>query len=225
MTISPLFFSWFKSTSILGLLLPTIAAAALTWETRQIQRTATFGDKEVVAEFPFKNTGTASVNIREIQTGCECTVADLRKRTYAPGETGTVKITFTLGERMGPQERPITLITDDPEAPMTTVTLRVDVPDLLTYSARMLHWTIGSHADAKTVEVSQRGKSRITSLQIKDIAPKQATARIESVDEGVRYRLHIQPTVLDAPTTVGLTFTATFADGIQRSFVIYALVR
>ena len=56
------------------------------------------GDKEVVAEFNFKNVGTTPVTIRDLTTSCECTAAELAKRTYAPGEAGTVKAVFTPGD-------------------------------------------------------------------------------------------------------------------------------
>jgi hypothetical protein len=210
---------------IVALGLPALAWAGLTWETREIKRTASPGEKEVAAEFSFKNTGAATVTIRDIQTGCECTVAELPKRTYAPGESGVIKTVFTLGDRMGPQERVITVVTDDPTAPAPTLTLRVEIPELLTYSARMLHWKVGTATTEKFVEVSAAGGNRISNLEVKEIKPDKAQVRIEALQTGEKYRLHIRPIALDASSTIAVTFQAIFADGVVRSFAVYALVR
>ncbi|MDI1248806.1 MAG: DUF1573 domain-containing protein [Lacunisphaera sp.] len=206
-------------------MLPTSGFGALTWETQKISRTAQLGDKEVVAVFSFKNTGTYPVTIREIQSSCECTVAELAKRTYAPGEGDAIKMIFTIGDRMGPQDRLMTTITDDPTAPLVNLTLRVDIPDLLHYSARMLYWQVHGALGEKPIEISAAGENRITTIAVKEIVPQQAVARVETMQTGEKYRLLIQPNALDQPRTIALTFVAHFADGTQHSFMIYALVR
>jgi hypothetical protein len=132
---------------------------------------------------------------------------------------------FTIGDRMGPQDRLMTIITDDPTAPLVHLTLRVDIPDLLNYSARMLHWQVHGVLGEKPIEISAASENRITTIAVKEIAPKQAVARVETMQPGEKYRLLIQPNALDQPRTIAVTFAAHFEDGTQHSFMIYALVR
>ena len=46
-------------------------------------------------EFAFTNTGRAPLKITKIKSTCGCTVTQLEKREYVPGESGTIKVTYT----------------------------------------------------------------------------------------------------------------------------------
>jgi hypothetical protein len=128
---------------VLGLLLPAFASGALIWTAQQVEVAAKMGDKEAIASFPFKNTGNTSVMIRDIHSGCECTVAELTKRTYAPGEEGAIKAVFTIGARSGRHDKMLTITTDDPSTPTVTLNLRVEIEELIALSTRMLRWKVG----------------------------------------------------------------------------------
>jgi hypothetical protein len=52
-------------------------------------------------ELTFTNTGRASLKITKIKTTCGCTVTQLEKREYAPGESGTIKVTYTAPKATG----------------------------------------------------------------------------------------------------------------------------
>ncbi len=45
-------------------------------------------------EFKFSNVGNAKLTISHIQSTCGCTVPELDKKEYLPGESGTIKISF-----------------------------------------------------------------------------------------------------------------------------------
>ncbi len=210
---------------IVTLRVVSLCAASLGWETKLVELTAKRGDREAIASFPFKNMGKTTIAIRDLQTSCECTVAELAKRTYAPGESGTIKAVFTVGDRMGRQERTVTVTMDDPYAPVAVLTMRVEIPELLAYSARLLHWSVGGDTGEKFVEVSATGGNRIAAIEVKEATPKLAEARVEVVENGRKYRLFIQPVQLKGPATIPITFVARFEGGGQHSFTFYALVR
>ncbi len=55
-----------------------------------------------VCAFRFKNTGTGVLKVQEkIETVCGCTVPVLSKAQYAPGEEGTIQVTYTAGDSVG----------------------------------------------------------------------------------------------------------------------------
>lgn len=220
-----LFMHLIRILLLVVLLTPVFGRAALTWEKKQAELAAKPGDQELVALFPFKNTGSTTVIIRNLETSCECTVAELTQRSYAPGEAGTIRAVFTVGDRMGLQNRTVTVTMDDPYAPIAVLTLRVDIPERLSYSTRMLHWSVGGSSEEKSVDVSAVGDRRIAALVPQEPVPALLTTRIEVVESGRSYRLFIRPTRLDGPATIPVGFTVRFADGEQNSFQVYALIR
>jgi hypothetical protein len=79
-----------------------------------------------ICEFKFSNTGNALLKIEEIQTTCGCTVAELDKKEYAPGESGALKITFKVGKEAGQTSKRLFVKSNDKAVPKLapmTVTL------------------------------------------------------------------------------------------------------
>ncbi len=54
-------------------------------------------------DFEFKNTSNRAVTITGLDTSCSCTLAELEKRIYAPGESGRVHVMFEVGDQTGLQ--------------------------------------------------------------------------------------------------------------------------
>jgi hypothetical protein len=209
---------------VLGL--PPLASAGLTWETRKISGVAPPGAREVVTEFAFKNTGPSPVTIRAIETDCECTLAELARRTYAPGESGAIKTTLTVGNRTGLQEHTITVLTDEPVAGKVELALRIHIPAVLTFSIRMLYWKAGSTAEEASIEVSSAGQVRLARIELQEIKPAQAAkVRLESVQPGNKYRLHVRPADTSPGQSIAIHCLATLADGMQHPFTVHALVQ
>lgn len=209
----------------LGLLVPVLSPAALVWETQRVALTAKAGDKEAVALFPFKNTGPDPVTFGKITTSCECTAADVPKQVYAPGESGAVRAVFTLGDRTGPQDRVITVHTGEPRDAVTQLRLLLDIPAPLTWSARMVQWSVGGSPDEKFIEVAANGGGRIAAVEIRSIASAQVTAQAEPVDGGAKYWLAIKPTQLDKAGTVAINGVVRLEGGAEQAFTVYALIR
>lgn len=75
-------------------------------------------------EFEIRNDGAADLVLREAFGGCSCTTA-IADAIVKPGNTGTVRATLdTTGMGGGPLEKQISLFTNDPAAPQSTLTLR-----------------------------------------------------------------------------------------------------
>lgn len=201
------------------------AHGALDWDNPVVELTASAGEKEVIALFRFKNTGDNTVTVTTIQTSCGCTIAELAKRTYAPGETGEMKVVYNLGGAVGQTERTIQVTADNaPEKPVH-LTLRVKIPELFTCSTRMLLWKIGEAPDEKPVEISAVDPHKLTGVEVKFVTPNQATFRIESFAAGTKYRLFVRPNATATAAQVALFCAVKFADGTTQPITIYALVR
>ncbi len=74
-----------------------------------------------------KNAGKKPLHIKEVQSSCGCTAALLSSKVLKPDETGILNITFDTAKRVGKISRTVSLLSDDPENPMETITLFVDI--------------------------------------------------------------------------------------------------
>lgn len=78
-------------------------------------------------EFKFKNTGTATLEIDRVQSTCGCTVPELAKKDYAPGEEGVVKVSFHAPSTKSKTTKHLYIISNDPETPRAELTIKADV--------------------------------------------------------------------------------------------------
>jgi hypothetical protein len=68
--------------------------------------------KSVVHDFTFTNTGNAHILINAAQSSCGCAVPQWPREPIAPGESGTIKITFYSMNKPGYQEHRLHLLTE-----------------------------------------------------------------------------------------------------------------
>ncbi|SMG10035.1 protein of unknown function [Marivirga sericea] len=79
--------------------------------------------------FQFTNSGKEALKIRKTKTTCGCTVSELEKMEYAPGELGQIKIKFDSKGRRGTQIKRITVFSNDPTAPNQDLIIKAYVRD------------------------------------------------------------------------------------------------
>lgn len=99
-----------------ALILFTFAAlpvsAQLVFESARVEIEGKFGEEQLHAAYPFVNRGSHSVTVREVTSGCGCTVPELEQKVYAPGEQGVLRAVFNVGQRQGEQRQTISVKTD-----------------------------------------------------------------------------------------------------------------
>jgi hypothetical protein len=78
-------------------------------------------------EFKFRNTGDAMLSFGKIQTTCGCTVASLKKKEYAPGESGTIATTFTASKRPSEVSKRIYVNSNDKTRPRASLTIKASI--------------------------------------------------------------------------------------------------
>lgn len=101
---------------------------ALEWGARQLTLVAAPGATEVRGKFDFSNPSGAVVQILDLNTSCDCTVAKATAPTIAVGGRGAINITFAIGKRTGLQEKKIYVQTDEsPE--QVVLELKVQLPE------------------------------------------------------------------------------------------------
>src|SRR5205809_1705022 len=76
--------------------------------------------------FVIKNTGNADLQVIAARPGCGCTVADFDK-VVKPGQTGKVTAHVDTTNFTGPIAKTVTLETNDPSSPSSTLTIHAIV--------------------------------------------------------------------------------------------------
>ncbi len=77
--------------------------------------------------FTVTNDGKTDLLIRRVRSSCGCTAVAPSKKVIAPGETAPIKITFDSRGKRGRQSKSITVITNDPKTPTTTLRISSNV--------------------------------------------------------------------------------------------------
>ncbi|WP_052444353.1 DUF1573 domain-containing protein [Flammeovirga sp. OC4] len=83
-------------------------------------------DKKSVA-FTISNKGTSELILRKVKASCGCTATKPQKTTLAPGESTKLDVTFTAGNYNRQVKKSITIITNDPKKPESTLYIEADV--------------------------------------------------------------------------------------------------
>lgn len=96
--------------------------ATTTYEFGRIEQ----GTK-VVHVFPFENAGGLDLTIDNLRASCGCTAALTAARTVTPAHGGTIEVTYDTARDVGHTTRTVTVYTNDPTTPVTTLIVRGDI--------------------------------------------------------------------------------------------------
>lgn len=84
-------------------------------------------NKKYSCKFKFKNIGNDTLKITRIQSTCGCTVPQLKKKTYAPGESGTVNVSFRTPTREGTTSKRLYILSNDKKKAKFGLTVKATV--------------------------------------------------------------------------------------------------
>ncbi len=202
------------------------ARGALVWETEEIRLQAPSNAKEVFASYGFKNTGDTAVTIIEVLPSCACTTIETAKRSYAAGESGTLKVRLALESLSGSQEETIAVTTDDSPGEPVILRLYADIQPLIVLSPQVLSWSVGAEPEETSALAVASGPLRLASLTVTRTSPSGAAAvRVETVTEGSQYRIRVRPASTERTQNFTVSCTATFADGTTQDLVVFGMTR
>ena len=93
-------------------------------------------------EFNFTNTGDDLLKITEVSKTCGCTPYTLDKKEYAPGESGTLKVTYNVGRHPGSTEKHIYVSSNDNANPKIQLTVKANASLKVDYEPRTLNLSL-----------------------------------------------------------------------------------
>ncbi|MEI6106613.1 MAG: DUF1573 domain-containing protein [Opitutae bacterium] len=177
-------------------------AQALEWKAQhQSVTTAPFQLTSDIV-FEFRNNTPRPVAIVSLQTNCDCLAAQADQSTYAPGATGTIKARFTIGDRSGPYERSITVVTNEAGSPVK-LHVHIEVPEIYTLTPRSVSWTRQAQIQEQVVELRPAPGLEISFTEARP-TNEAFQARLETVKPGRLYRLHLVPRSTAEPASAAI---------------------
>jgi hypothetical protein len=93
-------------------------------------------------EFRFTNTGRGLLKIGQISHTCGCTVFQLDKKEYAPGQTGTIKVIYTSGKSTVSTQKSIYVPTNDKDNPKVKLTVKARIVQLVQVTPEKLELSL-----------------------------------------------------------------------------------
>jgi hypothetical protein len=78
-------------------------------------------------QFKFSNAGKSALKIESVQSTCGCTVPELAKKDYAPGESGAIDVTFRSPSAGGIITKHLYVTSNDPVVPRAELAIKATV--------------------------------------------------------------------------------------------------
>jgi hypothetical protein len=170
----------------------------LSWDTRQLDFHPKAEDAEVKGEFAFTNMGPTPVTITDVKTSCGCTTAALTKKIYAPGEKGAISTTFTIGDRVGLQQKQIVVRTDFPEEMFIQLTVRVFIPEFVKIEPQIVRWPLNGKNEMRIVKINVGPAQPVKVLGVRS-TDDRIFAKLKTLEPGKRYEIEVSASVTNEP--------------------------
>lgn len=212
-----------KSTVFFGALLfvsLTSVQAQLAWEKKEIELHPKAGDAEAVANFKYENKGKTPIKITAVKSSCGCTAASTQKDEVAPGEKGEVVATFKIGGRTGLQQKSVTVESNDPSQPVTTLLLKANIEQPIEVQPTFVFWQSGEEPKPKTVKAKMSNDLKSAKLDVSSSNP-DFSVKVEKGSAAGEYNINVQPKDTAQPATSTLTIKS---DMPQPLFVMARVV-
>jgi hypothetical protein len=207
----------------LSLIVPALAHAELKWEQTTIELNPSITEKQAVGHFKYQNTGDKPVHFKSVHTSSGCTTAQTQKDQVGPGEKGEITATFNIGDRTGQQIKTVSVDTDDPAHPNTTLTLKTNIPAVLELMPNFVFWQEGEEPTPKTIIAKPGKDAPIKELQVTS-TNQLFDAKVEKGPGPGQFRIHIAPKDTKTPAFATVTVKTDYPKEAPKTMYITARV-
>ena len=196
---------------------------ALDWKTTELFFTTQPFQSTQEVVFEFQNTSDRAVTLVDVQTNCDCLEVTTAQKIFSPGARGKIKALFKVGERAGVTERMVTVTTDEGGQPVR-LRVRVEVPEIASFEPRTVNWRLDEATNEKTIEIRPAANVELQ-LRSAQATNSAFTARLETVETGKFYRVHLKPTGTSQPASAAIRISGKESGGREVVLSAYANVQ
>jgi hypothetical protein len=173
--------------------------AELHFEKTRVELKAKPDQEQIDAVFEFENRGKSGARIVSVVSGCQCLQAKFPPEAIAAGGKNRITGVFKVGNFPGVTEKTLQVrVEEDGKSRSLALTVAVELRELITIEPRTAAWTVGDKESERTFKVTMNGDGPIRLLAVEPSRPG-FTVRLETVKEGVEYRVHVTPADLAEP--------------------------
>ncbi len=120
--------------------------------------------------FTVKNTGTSPLGLTGVITSCGCTAATLGVHEISPGGSGPIELKFDTHGFQGIGSKTISVSSNDPQNPTSTLVIRYDVERLLGLDRVFVRLDTKRGADAiekvwLTGKLAEQARPRVAKIE------------------------------------------------------------
>jgi Protein of unknown function (DUF1573) len=191
------------------------ALASLKWEQTQIELHPKPGEAAAVGSFKYKNEGDKTIHIKSVHTSCGCTTTSRQKDDIAPGESGDITATFKIGASTGTQQKTVQVETDDPTQPITVLTLKAVIPQLVEIQPTFVYWQNSDPPTPKVIKVKTAKELNVKTLNVSSSSSEFQT-KVTSDGSNV-FKIEVRPR--DTSHEVNSTLTVQPDNGAKPAYV------
>lgn len=159
--------------------------------------------KSVTTDFTFTNHSNKPVTISRYESACSCMKVEISdaKLRYAPGESGTIRAEFDMGNFSGEVDKTIAIWLDgDPkDKPSITLTARVHIPVIVNIEPKTVKWPLNSKASAQTITITMQDNKPVRITKVSS-SSENFRHELKTITDGKSYELAITPIDLSSPT-------------------------
>jgi len=145
----------------------------------------------VTQVYTFRNAGGLDLAIDNTRPSCQCTAVITSPRVVPPGGEGTIQATLDTSDDFGPTTRTITVYSNDPAQPVTTLTLSGHVDAEVAADPPQLYVGHVSRGQAAPNEVRLLGAVATGADAPIETSGNVLTASVHDATSGTGERLHV----------------------------------
>lgn len=191
-------------TTLCAVFFCSAAVAQLHFDNKEKITKASIGQKSYKASFKFTNSGTSDVTITKLKSSCVCTVADLKKRVYKPGESGEIITEIAFGREKGRFVKQVYVTTKSDKVEMITLSIGAVIPEFARINPRFIRWEHGSDPTTKIINVKIIYDEPIKVFKVTSSNPDWKTV-LKTIKEGAEYAVEVTPSTTDKASRAAIS--------------------
>jgi hypothetical protein len=204
------------------------ARADLEWQEKEVKAAVHPLQASVTVAFSFTNRGEEPVRITELNPLCGCISATVPDKMYAPGEAGTLDVTFDFGRRKGEQWKGLEVKTSDASERPVKLYVIAHIPETYKPSAISLSWAVGEGNVARTYRLVNHHSQAFRLIQA-EAPEEQLKVELKPVRDGFEYDLIVTPSFAATETkgVIPITLVPETPNGLEtvKTFTVYAVIK
>lgn len=204
--------------------IPGVLSAALQWDTTAVTLQPTPEQSTIDAVFHFKNTGPDPVSILSLDTSCSCLTPSSVTGVYDAGQSGVLKVRFSVGAKLGMVVEHVIVHTTDKANEKVGLRLTVNIPVVFRIEPEYLMWDVGGPADTREAYFYDFTGKGLKPTVVYSLSTDFTAVLVPEPDQN-RYAIRVTPVSADSEIATSIYLDVDLGGGKIRKIKFVAAVK